>query len=95
MKKGIRANLYLPEECVQIINNNKEYVTNLLDNFDNLSYDIYYGTYDGKNVCGIEFIILGDTLKETTEQYKHLKNILKNITGKNPKQISKCEFDWI
>ena len=49
MKKGIRANLYLPKECLNIILNKKDEVKDYFDTyFGNMVYDIYLGEYDNE-----------------------------------------------
>lgn len=45
MKKGIKANLYLPKDCLEILNNKRDEVIDFFDNFINLQYDIYLGEY--------------------------------------------------
>ena len=54
MKKGIKANLYLPKECLNIILNKQDEVKDYFDTyFGNIDYDIYLGEYDNKEVCAI------------------------------------------
>lgn len=95
MKKGIQASLYLPKECFDIIQDNSEEVLSFFDSFANLGYDIYLAEYNGEEVCGIEFVILEDTASNAEESYKSLKQFLKYITNKQPKQILKLKFDRI
>lgn len=95
MKKGIQANLYLPKECFDIIQDNLEEVLSFFDSFASLDYDIYLGEYNGEEVCGIDFVILEDTTSNAEESYKSLKRFLKYITNKQPKQILKLKFDRI
>ena len=95
MKKGIQANLYLPKECLNIIQDNLEEVLSFFDSFVSLDYDVYLGEYNGKEVCGVEFVILEDTVSNAEESYKSLKRFLKYITNKQPIQILKLKFDRI
>lgn len=95
MKKGIQASLYLPKECLDIIQDNSEEVLSFFDSFASLDYDIYLAEYNGEEVCGIEFVILEDTASNVEESYKSLKQFLKYITNKQPIQILKLKFDRI
>ena len=96
MKKGIRANLYLPKECLDIILNKKDYVVNQFENyFNDLNYDIYLGEYDNKEVCAIEIVLLNRTCSAVNTDYRDFKAFIKEITGKQPKQILMVKFDRI
>lgn len=96
MKKGIRANLYLPKECLDILLNQKETIVNHFDNyFNDLSYDIYLGEYKGKEVCSIEIILINKTCKDVNTDYSDFKAYMKEITGKQPKQVLKFSFNRI
>ena len=96
MKKGIRANLYLPKECLNIILNKKDEVKDYFDTyFGNMIYDIYLGEYDNKEVCCIEIKLLNKTCKEVNADYKHFKEYIKEITHKQPKQVLMFKFNKI
>lgn len=96
MKRGIKANLYLPKECLDVITDKREEVVNYFENcFSSLAYDIYLGEYEEKEVCAMEFNILNRTCSLVNEDYKHLKEYLKEITGKRPKQILMFKYDKI
>lgn len=95
MKKGIRAQLYLPKECLDIILAKKEEVEDFFDNFINLSYDICLGEYNNDEVCFIEFILLRKTTTLVNEDYKRLKWFLKDLTKKQAKQVLCLKFDRI
>ena len=96
MKKGIKANLYLPKECLEKIVNKQEEFKDYMDTyFGGCSYDIYLGEYEDKEVCAIEIKLLNRTCKEVNADYKHFKQYIKEITGKQPKQILMFKFDRI
>ena len=96
MKKGIKANLYLSKECLNIILNRQNEIKEYFDNyFGNMNYDIYLGEYDNKEVCAIEITLLNRTCKEVNEDYRHFKEYIKEITHKQPHQILKLCFDRI
>lgn len=96
MKKGIKANLYLPKECLEKIVNRQEEFKDYMDTyFGGCAYDIYLGEYDNKEVCAIEIKLLNRTCKEVNEDYRHFKQYIKEITGKQPKQILMFKFDRI
>ena len=96
MKKGIKANLYLPKECLNVILNKQDEVKDYFNTyFGNMNYDIYLGEYENKKVCAIEIKLLNRTCKEVNEDYKHFKQYIKEITHKQPKQILMFKFDRI
>ncbi len=96
MKKGIKANLYLPKECLEkIINRQDEFKKYMDTYFGNSAYDIYLGEYDNKEVCAIEIKLLSNTCASVNADYKHFKEYLKELTGKQPKQILMFKFDRI
>ena len=96
MKKGIRANLYLPKECLNIILNRQNEIKDYFDSyFGNMNYDIYLGEYENKEVCAIEIILLSNTRNGVNADYKHFKEYIKEITHKQPHQILKLCFDII
>ena len=95
MKCGIKADLYLPKECLDIIIDKKEEDEGFFDRFENLAYDIFLGEYEGKEVCAIYLYVLNDTKTLVNEDYKQLKQFLKSITGKQPKQVMMVKFDKI
>ena len=95
MKCGIKADLYLPKECLDIIINKREEVEKFFDKFKYLGYDIYLGEYEKEEVCAINFCILNNTKTLVNEDYKQLKQFLKNITGKYPKQVMMAKFDKV
>ena len=95
MKKGVRAQLYLPKECLDIILDRKEEVEDYFDNFIELGYDIGLGEYNDKEVCFIEVIILNKTTSLVNEDYKRLKWFLKDLTKKQPKQVLCLKFNRI
>ena len=96
MKKGIKANLYLSKECLNIILNRQNEIKEYFDNyFGNMNYDIYLGEYDNKEVCAIEIILLSNTRSGVNADYKHFKEYIKEITHKQPHQILKLCFDRI
>lgn len=96
MKKGIKANLYLPKECLDILCKREEEVVDYFENcFSNLTYNIYLGEYQGKEVCGIDIQLLNRTCSLVNEDYRHFKEYLKEITGKKPKQILMFKYDKI
>ena len=96
MKKGIKANLYLPKECLDIILNKKDYVINHLDNyFIDINYDIYLGEYENKEVCAIEVELLNKTCNAVNTDYRDFKAFIKELTHKQPKQILMIKFDRI
>lgn len=94
MKKGIKANLYLPKECLNIILNRQDEIKEYFDTyFGNINYDIYLGEYENKEVCAIEIILLSNTRSGVNADYKHFKEYIKEITHKQPHQILKLCFD--
>ena len=93
MKKGIKANLYLPKDCLEILNNKRDEVIDFFENFINLQYDIYLGEYQEIEVCAMEFIMVNKTASLVNEDYRRLKWFLKDITNKQPKQILMIKFD--
>ena len=95
MKCGIKADLYLPKECLDIIFNRKEEVEKFFDRFKNLAYDIFLGEYERKEICAIYLYILNDTKTLVNEDYKQLKKYLKCVTGKEPKQVMMAKFDKV
>lgn len=96
MKKGIKANLYLPKECLNIILNRQDEIKEYFDTyFLNMDYDIYLGEYENKEVCSIEIILLSNTINGVNADYKHFKEYIKEITHKQPHQIFKLCFDRI
>ena len=95
MKKGIRAQLYLPKECLDIILDKKEEVEDFFDNFIELGYDIGLGDYNNEEVCFIEVILLQKTTSLVNEDYKRLKWFLKDLTKKQPKQVLCLKFDRV
>lgn len=96
MKKGIKANLYLPKECLNIILNKQEEIKDYFDTyFGNMNYNIYLGEYQNKEVCAIEIILLNSTRSGVNADYKHFKEYMKEITHKQPHQILKLCFDRI
>lgn len=96
MKKGIKAQLYLPKECLDILFNKKETVVNHFDNyFNDLTYDIFLGEYENKEVCCIEIILLNRTSSAVNTDYRDFKAYLKEMTGKQPKQILMFKFDRV
>lgn len=95
MKCGIKADLYLPKECLDIIINKQEEVEKFFDKFKDLGYDIYLGEYEKEEVCAINFYILNNTRTLANEDYKQLKQFLKSITGKQPKQVMMAKFDKV
>lgn len=96
MKKGIKANLYLPKECLNIILNKQDEIKEYFDSyFGNMSYDIYLGEYENKEICAIEIILLSNTRSGVNADYKHFKEYIKEITHKQPRQVLKLCFDRI
>ena len=96
MKKGIRSNLYLPKECLNIILNRQNEIKEYFDTyFGNMNYDIYLGEYENKEVCAINIILLSNTRSGVNADYKHFKEYIKEITHKQPHQILKLYFDRI
>lgn len=95
MKCGIKADLYLPKECLDIIIDRKEEVEEYFNRFKDLGYDIYLGEYEKEEVCAINFYILNNTKTLVNEDYKQLKQFLKSITGKQPKQVMMVKVDKI
>lgn len=95
MKRGIRANLYLPRKCYEIIEKDYESIKDYLESNFNISYEIYIGDYDKEEVCGLDIILICDTVRELSRQYTEFKKYIKNITGKTPKQVFKLRFDKI
>ena len=96
MKKGIKANLYLPKECLNIILNKQDEIKDYFDTyFGNMNYNIYLGEYQNKEVCAIEIILLSSTRSGVNADYKHFKEYMKEITHKQPHQILKLCFDRI
>ena len=96
MKKGIKATLYLPKECLNIILNMQNEIKEYFDTyFENMNCDIYLGEYENKEVCAIEIKLLNRTCKEVNEDYRHFKEYIKEITHKQPKQVLMFKFDRI
>ena len=96
MRKGIKAQLYLPKECLDILYNNEERVVNHFDNyFNDINYDIYLGEYDEKEICAIDVVLLNKTAGAVNTDYRDFKAYLKEITHKQPKQIIMFKFDRI
>lgn len=96
MKKGIKANLYLPKKCLNILLNKQDEVKDYFDtHFGNMKYDIYLGEYNNEEVCAIEIALLNRTCKEVNEDYKNFKQYIKEITNKQPKQILMFKFNKI
>ena len=96
MKKGIKANLHLPKECLNIILNRQDEIKEYFDSyFGNMNYDIYLGEYENKEICAIEIILLSNTRSGVNADYKHFKDYIKEITHKQPHQILKLCFDRI
>ena len=94
MKKGIKAVLYLPIECGNIIYDYKEMVVDYLNDLP-ANYDFYEGEYDGEKVYGINIIILANTKVEVENKYKEFKKFIKKIAKKQPTQVFKMNFDRI
>lgn len=96
MKKGIKANLYLPKECFNIILDRQDEIKEYFDAyFGNMNYDIHLGEYENKEICAIEIILLSNTRSGVNADYKHFKEYIKEITHKQPHQILKLCFDRI
>lgn len=95
MNKGIKARLYLPGECMNIIYNKKELLEKAFSNYKNLIYDIYLGEYNEKEICVIDIILLNETRDLVNDDYQSLKYVIKNFTGKQPKQLLKFSFERI
>lgn len=96
MKKGIKADLYLPRECFEKIVNGEEDFKDYMDTYFGMcNYEIYLGEYDNKEVCGVEIEFLNKTCACVNADYKHFKAYLKELTGKQPKQILMFKFDRI
>ena len=94
MKKGIKAVLYLPIQCGNIIYDNKDMIVDYLHNLQT-DYDFYEGEYDGKEVYGMNIIILANTKVEVETKYKEFKNFIENLCNKKPTQVFKMNFDRI
>lgn len=95
MRRGIRAVLYLPMECLdKIYGRAKEVEAYLSDHFK-IEYDFYEGEYDNKDVCGIQVVLLNDSCKAVEADYSHFKSYVRQITGKTPKQVLMAKFDRI
>ena len=58
MKKGIKADLYLPKECLDIIINKREEVEKFFDKFKYLGYDIYLGEYEKRRSLCHKFLYI-------------------------------------
>ena len=95
MKKGIKANLWLPKECLDIIIAKEKEVTAYFDSYPYLEYDIYLGEYDNNEVCAIEVKLLNETCREVNADYSCFKKYLKELTHKQPKQILMYKFDRV
>lgn len=95
MRRGIKATLYLPKDCLdKIYARAKEVETYLLNNF-NIAYDFYEGEYNNEDVCGIQITLLNVSCKAVEADYSHFKSYIKQITGKTPKQVLMAKFDRI
>lgn len=95
MKKGIKANLYLPKECYKIIEDKFEQIKDYLESNFVIDYDFYIGIYEEKEVCAIEVKLLGKTCREVNADYKMFKEYVKEITHKQVKQVLMFKFDRI
>lgn len=100
MKKGIQGQL-IADENEQTIKNIKENsevfkgATDVIFKECIVEYDIYRGTYNDKNVIGIDFNILGKTVKDADKYYSLFKKELKNYFGIDVKEIIKAKYDKI
>lgn len=95
MMSGIKADLYLPKESLDVIIDRQEEVKKYFDSYFSLEYDIYLAEYNNEEVCGINLYILNNTKSMVENDYKSLKTYFKQVTGKTPKQILKINFDKI
>ena len=96
MKKGIRASLYLPKECLdKLIAREKEVVDYFDNGFYCLRSEIGLEERDNEDVCYIDVDILNTSVALTKDDYKRFKTYLKEITGKQPKQTLLINYDKI
>lgn len=95
MQRGIRAQLYLPKNCYEIIEKDFSNIKDYLESNFNISYEFYIGEYADEEVCGISIILMDSSVRDLSRQYVEFKKYIKNITGKNPKQVLKLRFDKI
>lgn len=94
MKKGIKATLYLPIHSLDIIYSKRNEVISELEScFPGINYDFYEGEYQDEKICGIDIILINKTATLVNQDYKHFKQYIKEITGKQPKQIMCLKFD--
>lgn len=80
---------------MNIIYNKKELLEKAFSNYKNLIYDIYLGEYNEKEICVIDIILLNETRGLVNDDYQSLKYVIKNLTGKQPKQLLKFSFERI
>lgn len=94
MRKGMQAQLKLPEYCLDILSNNKEILKNHINEYSsNIYYEIYLGEFNNTEICGIDITIMGDTCKDINNDYKNLKKFLNEITGEKAEQLVLFKFD--
>ena len=96
MKKVIKAQLYIPKMEEEEFN--KKFRT-LCEQTDKWIKDIYFeaglGEYDDKEVSLFECVITNMSASSVNEDYKNFKELIKEIFGKQPKQIIMMKLDRI
>ena len=98
LKKGIKGQMILPSDdnTIRYINENIEVFKAVCDrDFEYCLFDLYEGTYEDKDVIGIDFNIMGNTFKECDVSFSRFKKEIKNHFGSTPKQVFTGKYDRI
>ncbi|MBO7615015.1 MAG: hypothetical protein J6T15_04905 [Bacilli bacterium] len=95
MRRGIKASLYLPLDCLDTLTNREEDLNDYFDSIKDFAYDYGSMEYQEKEVCYFDVILLDKTIKSVRQKYTGVKKYLKVLTGKQPKQIFIITFDKI
>lgn len=86
--KSLRANLYLPLDCLQILENYLNEIEEYFKrNIKQFAYDFGSMEYNEKEVCYFDLYIIGKTISEVKGYYNYIKKYIKYLTKKKPKQI--------